>query len=474
MATPIPDNRVSLTLAQVAAKASGRLIQGSGELQVRSVVTDSRRVQGGELYVALSGEVHDGHAFIARAAQAGAAAALVADAAAVPPGLPAVHVPDTLRALGDLAAAHRAQWGGRLVAITGSAGKTTTKELTAAALAATGCRVRATVGNLNNLVGAPMTLFTLDEDADTAVIEIGTSAPGEIGRLSEIVQPDLGVVTSVSVAHTEGLGSLEAVADEKTALLRALGAGATAIYHGDSQPLRTRVAGLAARCLSFGGGPQADVRLLGCDVGPDLHSRCSYALSGVAGELEVRLPLLGRGPALDAGAALAVVWALKGEDALASAVRGLEQVAPVPGRLAPLVGQHGGIVLDDTYNANPASTRASLQALAQAAAARGGRALACLGDMKELGQASQSEHEAVGQQCLELGLAQAFFCGPQMRFAAEVARTGGLPVEHREQVGPVLESLRAALQANDVVLIKGSRSMAMEQLVQALAQERPR
>ena len=221
MATAIPPNEAAFALAEIATGTSGRVEPAGSTARVRGVVSDSRAVRAGQLYVALRGEHHDGHKFLAQAHAQGAAAALVSDVQQAPAGLPLIIVADTRRALGELALAHRVRWGGELIAITGSAGKTTTKELTAAALRALGHRVHSTQGNLNNEIGLPMTLFGLAPEHDVAVVELGTGGPGEIAWLAHVARADIGVVTTVSLAHAEKLGSLDGVADEKTALLRA-------------------------------------------------------------------------------------------------------------------------------------------------------------------------------------------------------------------------------------------------------------
>ncbi|HEX4355368.1 MAG TPA: Mur ligase family protein, partial [Polyangiales bacterium] len=245
MATAIPANEAAFTLEEIAACTGGRVSASKAEASIRGVVTDSRAVKPGQLYVALRGEHHDGHRFLQPSAAQGAAAALVETEDKAPAGLPLVVVPDTRRALGELARAHRTRWGGKLIAITGSAGKTTTKELTAAALRALGHRVLSTEGNLNNEIGLPMTLFGLGAQHDLAVVEIGTGGPGEIAWLAYVGRPEIGVVTTVSLAHAEKLGSLDGVADEKTALLRALPSDGAAIYGADSEALVTRAASFA-------------------------------------------------------------------------------------------------------------------------------------------------------------------------------------------------------------------------------------
>lgn len=475
MATTIPDNRARFTLDALLRATGGRLVAGlAGERVavlsadgIEGVVTDSRRVRPGCLYVALRGEHHDGHAFLAQAKAAGAAAALVSTTDGLPAGLAAVCVADVQHALGELGRAQRRRWDGRLIGITGSAGKTTTKELTATLLAAVAGAVARTEGNLNNLIGVPMTLLTLEAGVPRAVIELGTSARGEIARLAEITEPDVGVVTTVAVAHTAGIGSLEDVAVEKTALLRALPARGTAIYNVDNAALSAQVgpAVVAAR-LRFGCAADAELRLEAHELTREGRTRCRFVTP--AGALEAELPLLGIGPALDLAAALAVVWTEHGSRAaLEQACAALSQVRPVAGRLVPRPHRSGALLLDDTYNANPASTEASLQTLAALARARGGRALAVLGDMKELGSEAAAAHRRVGELCVELGLSQLVACGDEMGRAAVAARAAGIAAA---QIGDALEatSVLTRLEPGDVLLVKGSRSMAMERLVEAL------
>jgi UDP-N-acetylmuramoyl-tripeptide--D-alanyl-D-alanine ligase len=476
MATPIPTNTASFTFGEVAAACSGRLQGADLAGQVHGVTTDSRQVQPGEMYVALRGEQHDGHAYLAQAQSAGASAAIVSDASAAPEGLPLIIVADPRRALGDLARAHRKRWGGKLVAITGSAGKTTTKELTAAALSGVGQSVLATVGNLNNDVGLPMTLFGLTHKHAVAVVEIGTSGPGEIARLAEICEPNIGVVTTVALAHVEKLTSLDAVADEKAALLRALPADGIAIYGKDSAVLEARKASFAAgRVISFGEAQGAEVRLAKRELRVDMTTHCLLELGDSTRTLKLDLKLFGVGPALDAAAAIAVVWASQAEQTLQRAAAALAAVEPLPGRMRPLRGRGESLIVDDSYNANPASMRSSIAALRELARLRKGRAIVVLGDMAELGAHAEKEHELLGLELVQAGIADAFVCGPLMAHAAraakhEVKRTHakGPRVEHCANALAALPELMRSLGATDVVLVKGSRSMRMEAVVDAL------
>jgi UDP-N-acetylmuramoyl-tripeptide--D-alanyl-D-alanine ligase len=476
MATAIPGNTASFTLAQIAACTGGRVEPASASAQVTGVVSDSRSVQPGQLYVALRGERFDGHAFLVQAHAQGAAAALVDARDNVPEGLPVVLVADTRRALGELAREHRTRWGGKLVAITGSAGKTTTKELTAAALRALGQRVLSTVGNLNNDIGLPMTLFGLTPEHDVAVVEIGTGGPGEIAWLAHVAQPEIGVVTTVALAHVERLGSLEQVADEKTALLRALPPLGAAIFGADGELLRARKPSFTAgRTFGFGADASADLQLVTTELHADLSMGVTYRTGADGVQRSFELAICGGGAALDALAALAVVVALHGESALEPAARGLREVTPLAGRMRPCRGAQGALVIDDSYNANPASMLLSLRTLSELARARGGRAIAALADMAELGTHAHAEHARIGREVVELGLSDVFFCGPEMAHAARAARDAvkkrrakGPHVTHVEDPLACISELMRLLDSRAAVLVKGSRALAMERVVDAL------
>ncbi len=490
MATPIPANRVCFSLAEVLEITGGVLASDAATGEVTSVTTDSRHAASGALFVALSGERHDGHDFVARAAAAGARAVLVERPVSLPvagasPGgssCAVITVSDTLRALGALARAHRERFSIPVVGITGSVGKTTTKELAAQALEAAGLRVLRTAGNLNNLIGVPMTLFGLEPGHDAAVIEMGMNVPGEIARLTEITRPTVGVVTSVAEVHTEGVGGIAGVAREKAALLVGLAPDATAIMTADDaalQPWRSRIE--AARVVTFGLSESAQVRLIGTTLTAtgtraDLHlADAAAATTGEGGALSVQLALIGEGPARSATAALAIALDVLGPSGLMAAVEGLGRVQPDEGRARPLAGPHGCTLLDDTYNASPRSTRLAMHAARTLAQARGGRAIAVLGDMLELGAESERLHEDLGAAAVGAGIEVLLACGSEMRAAARgalvaAARSAvrGVRIESLEDPTEAIDLLRDLVADGDVVLIKGSRSMRMERVVEAL------
>lgn len=451
MATPIPSNAACFTLDEIAEATGGRVV-GDGGLAIEGVFTDSRSSRPEGLFVALRGERFDAHRFLA---DVDAAAALVSDESADGPKHRVV-VEDTTEALGAIAQAHRLRWGqggGRLVAITGSAGKTSTKAMTAAALRGAGLRVRATEGNLNNLVGVPMTLLTLTDDDQVAVVEMGTSAPGEIAALAAYALPDVALVTGVSEAHTAGLGGIEGVLEEKASLYAVLEEEDVAIVNVDDRRL-SRVH-VDARRVEFGTSEEAEVRLIEWSF-EELRTLARIDVAGTV--VEVRTALLGEAAARNATAALAIAYALDADVRMAAAA--LAELGPVAGRMSPQLRADGLLVLDDSYNANPASTRMALDTAAAIARSRGAHLWAVLGDMKELGGASDAAHRRL----LEYAFPRArlVLVGAEMEAARADLDLDVMSVS-------LASDVRLEVGAGDVVLVKGSRSMALEQVVTSLA-----
>jgi len=465
MATPIPANQVQLQRDQVLAVTGGDA-SGPDWEGASGVVTDSRAVERGNLFVALRGEQFDANRFAAQAMDAGAAAVLVERGTSLPAHVSAVEVDDTLRALGDLAKAHRARWIGKVVGITGSVGKTTTKELCAAALGSAGCRVLKTSGNLNNRIGVPMTLFQLDETVDTAVIEMGTNAPGEIARLAEIAAPDLGIVTRATISHTEGLGSVAAVADEKVSLLHALAPDGVAVVYGDDPPVKKRASVVAAkRKLFYGRSAGNDVRVIDWDVDAE-GTRARFQVRGR--DLEIAMALLGEGAVLNAAGALATVLGF--DLPLEEAGRGLADVKPLSGRLQPRTGSGDRLVIDDSYNANPASMEVAMKTARAIAEKRDAPFVAILGDMKELGAHSDEAHRKVGDLVSDADAFLFVGCGEGMHEAVETANARGTDTLWFEDAAECGE-LSDRLPLNAVILVKGSRAMQMERVITPLLKE---
>ncbi len=466
MATPIPDNEARFTRDEIVA-LTGAVHRGPG-VDVAGVLLDSRRARSGSLFVALRGETHDAHAFVDQAVASGAQAVVVDREVAVDARVDVYRVDDTLAALGALASHHRARSGVQVVGITGSVGKTTTKELASAALRGAGRRVHATEGNLNNRIGVPMTLLQLTESHDTAVIEMGMSVPGEIAALAEMARPDVGVVTAVAEVHTEGVGGLEGVAREKGALLLALEASGAAVYCADEAPLHAYAERSPAMTkIGYGRADGAAVRLASCALASD---GTRYALQIDGATHAGRLQLLGDAAALNTAGAAAVTLALA-PDRLSDALAAMAEVAPRPQRMSPReVGEL--LILDDSYNASPRSTEAAIRAGVELARARGGRLIAVLADMLELGAAEEALHERLGHDAARLGVGALVLHGERMAAAARGALRagGGVPVRVLAKIEAVAPAVRELAGPGDVVLVKGSRGMRMERVVVALAE----
>jgi UDP-N-acetylmuramoyl-tripeptide--D-alanyl-D-alanine ligase len=472
----IPENHARFSLDEIVAACAGR-VAAAGRGPLAGVVTDSRAVRPGSIFVALRGVRHDAHAFVPQAFAAGAGAVIVdREIGMAPVGVSVIVVRDTLRALGDLAAFHRRRFPVPVVAITGSVGKTTTKDLAAEGLSALGLRVHKTPGNLNNLIGVPLTLLGLGPDHDVAVLELGMNVPGEIARLAEICAADVAVVTAVAEVHTEGVGSLHGVAREKGALLLGVSSEGTAVFTADDEVLASWAEQSPARSkITFGLREGADVRLLSFRLA-GARTLATYEVGGERLDLELRL--LGEGPARSAAAALATVLALRGRDAIDAAAQRIAQAAPSEGRARPLPGLRGSTILDDAYNASPRATVLALRTAAELARGVGGRAIAVLGDMRELGAESARLHEEVGAAAIAAGIAVLVCCGEQMRTAAHsaltAATTGGLSgvrIERVADADEVIGLLRDLIEPGDVVLVKGSRAMALDRVVAALQAE---
>ena len=446
-----------LSLSELAAMVDGRLL--GTDQRFDGVSTDTRSLRSGELFVALRGPNFDGHDYLQVAQERGAAGALVSrrnDST-----IPMVEVADTLLGLGRLGREWRLRRPARVIGITGSNGKTTLKEMTAAILARSG-EVLATRGNLNNDIGVPLTLSRMREEA-YAVIEMGANHPGEIDYLTGLVRPDVAVLNNAGRAHLEGFGSVEGVAHAKAEIVHGLASDGVFVFNADDRyaGLWTEL-GAAYAQLTFGVSPSADVR------SPADAYRVAwrqgrfevrFPVITPQGEIEVTLQLGGEHNRLNALAAIAASRAVgaKPEDA----VSGLAGLRPVPGRLCPLAGENGSRLIDDSYNANPDSVLAALQVLSSAP----GRRTLVLGDLAELGVEAESLHRQLGEQAAASGIERLMTVGSFSR-AAATAFAG----EHRHFADQttLAEALLQDLSQEDSVLVKGSRSARMEKVVEQL------
>ncbi len=443
-------------LSEILSATGGRL-NGADQV-ICGVSTDTRAVGLGQLFVALRGERFDAHDFLEQAVAAGAAALLVADAAKAPAGVPTIVVDDTRIALGRLAAAWRTRFNLPVIAVTGSNGKTTTKEMIASILKAHfGDAVLATRGNFNNDIGLPLTLLGLNETHRAAVIEMGMNHPGEIAYLAPLGAPTVAVVTNAQRAHLEGMGDLEEVAREKGGIFSGLSADGIAVINADD-PYAATWRGMAGdrRVCSFGiahaADVQADIRQHGLETLLALRApqgTAAFRLS-VPGAHNVRNALAAAAACLAAGIPLAAV------------VAGLERFSGVKGRLQVRAGRAGAVILDDTYNANPDSVRAGIDVLA----ATIGRKLLVLGDMGEIGEASGQYHDEIGGYAKSQGVDRLFALGDA---AQQAARNFGEGARHFCNVEKLIAAVDKELGPETTVLVKGSRFMKMERVADALA-----
>jgi UDP-N-acetylmuramoyl-tripeptide--D-alanyl-D-alanine ligase len=452
---------VSWALARVLAATGGELIRwGPGPFSAFS--TDSRHIVGGEVFLALRGPKFDGHEFVASAIDRGATAAIVSrDLPPPPAGAAWIRVGDGLRALGDLAAARRRDLPVRVVGVTGSNGKTTTKEMIASVLGASGAKVAKSLGTENNLIGLSQTLLRLVGDEDFAVLEMGMNHPGEIWRLAEIARPDIGVITNVGPAHLQGLGSLANVAAAKEELALALCPAATLVVNAADPRLVALAERFAGRKILAGGkGPirATSVAALGEGL------RVEMDVEGVG--MTVVLPVRGTHNVQNALLATAAARAL-GVDR-ESIAAGLGAFRPPPMRLEVVVVRDGALILNDAYNANPASMKAALTTLA---AEPGRRKIAVLGEMLELGTEEAHYHREAGASAARLHVDLLIAVGPWADEVVAGAVEAGLASDQAVacvSTEKAAERLAATIGEGDVVLLKGSRGAKMEAIVEGL------
>jgi UDP-N-acetylmuramoyl-tripeptide--D-alanyl-D-alanine ligase len=444
---------------ELAAAIGGRLVDGDPAALVTGTSIDSRRIRPRDAFFAIVGEHHDGHAFVEQALAAGASAAVTDRDLALDRAAPTVRVDDTTVALGRLAADERRRRDLLVVAITGSAGKTTTRTLTAAALGAR-YRTGGTTGNLNNQWGLPLSILDLPDGCEAAVLELGMNHSGEIAALTRIAAPDAGVITNVGLAHIGFFSGIEEIAAAKGELLEEMPAGATGVIDADMVPLQPIAARSGRRILRFA-LDRTDADLTGRILSTDLLGGTRLVVDGE----QVHLQLWGRHAALNALAALGAARALGMPTA--EAAPALAAVAPLPGR-GRIHRLEGGVVLvDESYNANPEAMKAVLASLGAARPA--GRRIAVLGDMLELGAQAERLHRDLGAEAVRQGFASVYVVGEQAPNVDRGARdAGGDPVAQSPDADAAASAVTAALADGDLVVVKGSRSIGLDRVVQAV------
>lgn len=448
------------------ARACGGEVRGDGNPALVGVSTDTRSIQPGQLFIALRGERYNGHDFLEEAVARGAAAALISQHGHAPLSVPTIRVDDTVRAMGALAAVRRQAFAGPVVAITGSNGKTTTKELCAQILAQAGLRVRRSPGNLNNHIGLPLSVLALEDTDQALVVELGMNHAGEIDALARIASPDVGAIIQVAPAHLGPLGSLEAIARAKGELFDHIRANGTAVINADDPHVCAQAHRFKGRHLYFGLTPNAEFQ---AELEAEDAPQSAFRLKTPAGSCRVRLRVPGRHVVENALCAAAAAWAtglLKGQ-ALDAVRVGLESFEALPGRLCVVQASGGLTVLDDSYNANPGSMEAALHTLH--ALHTGGRAITVLGDMLELGPEAEQLHADVGELAARLGVEVVIGVGPLAAHAVRAAHAAGVEnaLEVPDTAAAAAEVRRLAV-AGGTVLVKGSHSMHMERVVAAL------
>lgn len=457
------------TLQDVLTATGGTLVQRGRSGAFEGVSTDSRTLAAGSLFVPLSGPRFDGHDYIGQATGAGAPGVLVQRGRegllkGIAAGTAVITVSDTLTALGDLARFWRARFDIPVVAVTGSTGKTTTKEMAAAIMGREKSLLK-NEGNLNNLVGLPLTIFRMNATHEAAVLEMGTNRRGEIARLTEIAAPTVGVVTNVGPAHLEGLRSLEMIRDEKGDLYRVMDGRGTAVINLDDPLLAPWAAQWKGRKITFGIDADADVTA--SRIAHEAEKGTVFTLLAGGASREILLPVLGFHNVSNAlAAAAAALGTGFGFDALC---QGLMAFRPVGGRMEVYRLKNGSCLIDDTYNANPASVAAALKTLQGLKGEC--KSTVILGDMLELGGEAEKYHEEIGRAIADTGVGKAYLRGDFARATAKGAMKRGMKGEQvlvDLSTEETVAHLRACLRTGDWVLVKGSRKMKMEEIVQAI------
>ncbi|MBW1672698.1 MAG: UDP-N-acetylmuramoyl-tripeptide--D-alanyl-D-alanine ligase [Deltaproteobacteria bacterium] len=447
-----------ITVKEVLSAINGRQISGSPNEFVTGLSIDSRKMTPGHIFLALKGERYDGHNFLTNAISAGAMGVIVESDTTISKklfdnNLVVINVSSTLKALGDLASWWRKQWGGKVIAITGSNGKSTTKEMAASILSLKANTVK-TPGNFNNLIGLPLTILLLQEHHKLAVLEMGMNRAGEIARLTQIADPDIGLITNVARAHLEDLGDLQGVMRAKGELLGMMSKESTAILNGDDGVYEQLSPTFQGQILTFGLGKTNQVR---AEKIKKIGDRAKINYPGIHNVLNAL-----------SGAAIAFCLSLSNE----LITQGLESFRSLKGRFH-FIDLNGGIrIIDDTYNANPSSLRAALQTIKGLVGKKQGLVIG-LGEMMELGKESSKYHFGAGQLVADMGARYLVVMGEHGRNVIEGACKGGMDRKQTHIAtthAEMSDSIKAHIQKGDILFMKGSRKVALDKVVEAVSE----
>jgi len=465
---------------EILEATDGTLLRGAADTVFEAVSTNTREPQAGKLFIPLKGQRFDGHDFIAAAVKNGATGLLIREGeegrlGEITGNVAVIRVLDTLLALGAVARFWRKKFNIPVAAITGSAGKTTVKEMTACIMGLIKNTLK-TEGNFNNLVGLPLTLLRLRDGHEAAILEMGTNTPGEIARLSRIAIPEVGLIANIGPAHLEGLKSVDMVREEKGELFRNLPEHGIAVVNGDDEAVLMLAGRRRGKKVTYGLTGDADVTAKEVEGS---QTSMSFILR-IGGDREkVNMAVAGTHNLMNALAAAATSWALGADPVIIR--QGLQAYKPIPSRMEILRLKNGAFLIDDTYNANPLSVREALTALRGLRGERNGTVI--LGDMLELGDRAEELHEEIGGILAATGVENIFLKGVFSRITAAGARKKGIPAERiffPSTDEEIIDHLLGSLGKGDWVLVKGSRAMRMEEIVKRIVEtfglkdERPR
>lgn len=458
-----------ITAGEIMTPIQGELISGGLDTVLAGLSTDTREIMPGQVFLALRGERFDGHDFLDKAIEKGASCLILEQ------GYP-VHisamgnasilaVSDTLTALGDLAGWWRRSHPVRVAAVTGSMGKTTVKEMAASILGLSRKTLK-NKGNLNNLIGLPLTILSMDEGHDLAVLEMGMNRPGEIGRLTEIADPDIGLITNVAKVHLEGVGDIMGVARAKAELLYKISSEARIIINGDDPLLWDVASPFRNRLMTYGTGPKNDIRAT--NVRDHGEEGVTFTLLYANHSIPIQISVPGKHNLYNALAASAIAIGMNVSSD--NIINGLKQYQGVKGRFTLIALRDGITLVDDTYNANPASLKAALDA-AKTLAADKKRIIVGLGEMMELGNETMSAHQEVGRLVAAVGASYLFVMGDHAREIIFGALDAGFPWENARAVQSheeMSQQIKNVVQHSDLILLKGSRKMRLELISESL------